>query len=175
MRPALIASFVLAGVIAAPLARTSEACMCLPVTLSNHFSASSDVVAGRIVGVSQIEHDVLIRVRVEHVYRGAATVGAVMAIWLYDGFLGEHQTPGRVGQRWMMFATPYASVRGRRVPHRRHASSLMTGTCSGNWRITAKRPAPATLTIDLPPPPSLSLFLPLPSPPPPPPPPPSRP
>jgi hypothetical protein len=158
MRPPLIVPLVLAGVIAALLPRTSEACMCMPATLSSLVGAASDVVAGRIVGVHRTGAHTAVRLEVERVWKGGATPGAVVTIALHNGFLGDHQIQGRIGQRWMVLADPYASLPGRREPRWRHKPTLSTGYCSGNWRITAKHPAPKTLTIDRPPPPSVPLL-----------------
>ena len=155
MRPALLVPFALAGIIAAPLTRTSEACMCMPAALNDLYTSSSDVVAGRVVGVHRTGADAVVRIEVDRVYKGTATPGAVLTISLYDGFLGDHQTPGRLGQRWMVFAYPHAWPPGRREPRRRYPPSLRTGSCAGNWRITAKHPAPEAFTFHLPSPSSL--------------------
>jgi hypothetical protein len=120
---------LLALIFAATFARDALACSCIRQSPCQVFAGADAVFVGEIAAVESGPREKVARVRVAHVYKGAAKTGQTVDVRMGPGSSASCSLDVAVGQRWVMFA---GTANGW----------FSTGLCHGSYGLRDTDPLP---------------------------------
>ncbi len=103
-------------------ARDADACSCIQQSPCQVYGGADAVFVGEIAAVESGPREKVARIRLTHVYKGAAKTGETVAVRMGPGSSASCSLDVAVGQRWVMFA---GTANG----------GFSTGFCHGSYRL----------------------------------------